>query len=293
MSVSVFTVPSRPDREKGTKLIDFLTETLGLSRKKTKAVIDSRRVFVNRRRAWMSGYMLKAGDRVEVEGEVISSAADGVDRAKAFSRRDVLFEDEHYIVVSKPTGIESEGEDGLEALVRKSYRSNQIRLVHRLDRDTSGALIFAVNQEAFEKAVKMFKDKKIQKKYLAVVLGECREKVTIEKPVNNALALSRITKIIASNRNCSLIEVEIETGRKHQVRVHLASIGHPVAGETKYFSGRIKNDSLRRVPRQLIHSCFLGFEHPYTGKELSIRAQLPNDFKKCLDSLGLSDSKKG
>ncbi len=136
-------------------LLNFIARKLSLSKKKAKQLLDKRRIFVNKKRTWIASYRLQKGDSVEIHTETI--------RSPAVQKNAILFQDIHYLVVSKPAHIVTNGHESLENELRIYFQDNHIQAVHRLDKDTSGAIIFAMNKDAFEQMKNLFKKNLIKK----------------------------------------------------------------------------------------------------------------------------------
>ena len=213
----------------------------------------------------------------------------------------ILYEDQDLIVVDKPPGLLTVGADAdqprqtrtahfvLTDYVRKSCARSRKRVfvVHRLDRETSGVLIFAKSEEAKLRLQDRWKETK--KKYLAAVHGRCEktsETITSYLAENRAYfvystpdpALGKLAqtvyRVLKQTRRFALLEVELLTGRKNQIRVHLAGIGHPVVGDRKY--GR-NDDAFTHLA---LHARSISFQHPYSGEQLAFTAKVPVYFQK-------------
>jgi 23S rRNA pseudouridine1911/1915/1917 synthase len=208
----------------------------------------------------------------------------------------VLYEDKDILVVDKPEGlltVATEREKSRTAhslltdYVRKGCGRSRKRLfvVHRLDRDTSGVLIFAKSEEAMLRLKDQWKQ--TEKKYLAVVHGTCEkssETITTylaEDKAYNVYSTSDSTKgklsqtaykVLRATKRVSLLEVSLLTGRKNQIRVHLAGIGHPIVGDTKYGIGD------EPQPRMALHARWISFRHPFSGERLAFEAEVPAFF---------------
>ncbi len=214
----------------------------------------------------------------------------------------ILYEDRDLLVVDKPAGLLTMGTDTdktrtayfvLTDYVRKGYSKsrNRIFIVHRLDRETSGILVFAKNIQAKLKLQNQWKE--TQKKYLAVVHGRCEkpsETITTYLAENRARfvystsdttkgKLSRTAyKVLRQTKDFALLEVAPLTGRKHQIRVHLAGIGHAVVGDNKYG----KEDRPR--PRLALHAASISFKHPFSGAPLTFETKVPAYFSQLMGS---------
>lgn len=208
----------------------------------------------------------------------------------------ILHEDRDIVVVDKPAGlltISTEREKSRTAYfiltdyVRKGVAKsrNRVFIVHRLDRETSGVLIFAKSEEAKFHLQDQWQDTK--KQYLAVVHGRCEkraETITSYLAENQAHGVYTTTdtrkgklshtayRVLKETRDYSLLEVDLLTGRKHQIRVHLAGIGHPVVGDERY------GKEHKRYQRLALHARSISFKHPFTGEQLSFGAKMPAFF---------------
>lgn len=266
------------------------------------------------------GFKLKKGNRVVVlEEKIISPHKEFQVKPEPDISIPVVYEDSDFLVVNKPAGLLthptiSEPSGTLaNALVARypditTVGESALRpgIVHRLDRDTSGLLIVAKNQEAFNYFKKQFLEKKIEKKYLALVEGAPKEKegiieyaikpskrnrlkklavklrtsdvLNLKKSVRQAATHYRIRRII--NNDFSLLEVAPLTGRTHQIRVHLSALGHPVAGDRLYGAKK----KIPGLKRQFLHAYYLRFITP-KGVPLALETDLPEDLQKVLSSL--------
>ena len=215
----------------------------------------------------------------------------------------LLHEDRDILVVDKPAGLLTMGTDSdktrtayfvLTDYVRKGYSKsrNRIFIVHRLDRETSGVLVFAKTIEAKLSLQNQWKD--IEKKYLAVVHGRCHKQadtITTYLAENNAHfvystfnttkgRLARTAyRVVKQTKDFTLLEINLMTGRKHQIRVHLAGIGHAVVGDHKYG----KED--RGRARLALHASSISFKHPYSGQRLMFEAKVPVYFNQLVGSV--------
>jgi len=223
----------------------------------------------------------------------------------------ILYEDSDILVVVKPFGLLTMGTDRDKArtlysiltdYVRKGYSrsAKRIFIVHRLDRDTSGILIFAKNMEA--KLQLQGRWEETEKKYIAVVHGRCEK---MEGTITTYLAENKahlvysttdVTKgklshtayrVLKDTKDFSLLEVNLLTGRKHQIRVHLAEIGHPVVGDEKYGNGK------KTYKRLALHAKSISFIHPSSGKRLAFETRAPEYFNKLVESKEQGEGLKG
>lgn len=216
----------------------------------------------------------------------------------------IVYEDEYILVVNKPGGIEVHPSMGdnintLANAVMYYWQQNgeyhNYHIVNRLDKDTSGLCVIAKNRYAHSILSKQIKDKSFQRKYVAIVHGLFQEKTgIIEKPIKRA-SDSVIKRIVADdgkyaktkycvessiNNKYSIIEIELETGRTHQIRVHFSSIGHPLVGDWLYGSG---DEERHIIKRQALHAAFLSFNHPKTQKNMVFTASIPDDMKRLVE----------
>ncbi|MDA0577036.1 MAG: RluA family pseudouridine synthase [Verrucomicrobia bacterium] len=267
--------------ENGSKLREFLATRLRVSGRRAKALLDAHDVTVNGRRVWMAGHSLALGDVVGVVNHAREE-----NKAGAAPLR-VLMEDAEYLVADKPPGMPTNGPDSFEVRLRVEREEPGLLAAHRLDRDTSGCVIVARNQSAFDAAVEMFREHKVTKIYRAIAVGRLHVRDrTIDAPVEDQRAVSRVTTIGATTA-ASHLSVETLTGRTHQIRLHLAGIGHPVLGDRQYGPPRALTAAQMRIPRQMLHAMELRFPHPRRTRIIAVQSRLPDDFKACLEAFRL------
>jgi 23S rRNA pseudouridine1911/1915/1917 synthase len=230
----------------------------------------------------MAKHMLTVGDTVTI-------LKDGLDIAGPTKRPIViLHQDKFCIVAAKPSGILSCGNKSLETLLQTQLQQPALRAVHRLDRDTSGCLLFSCDTETHEKLISAFRAKTVSKVYHALVHGAMkRGEQRVSKPIGGQTAVSNV-RVLDVSGSASHVAVSIETGRTHQIRIHLASIRHPVMGDRKYASGIKMSERLAGIPRQTLHAQALRFRHPITDAPLRMTAPLPADFKACMKTFKLT-----
>jgi 23S rRNA pseudouridine1911/1915/1917 synthase len=200
---------------------------------------------------------------------------------------DILYEDEALLFVNKPAGLVVQkrmyepDEPYLEALVAK-YTS-PIFLMQRLDRGTSGVMFFSKRADLNVRLTRQFERKHIHKRYLAICEGELRERQTIDAPIARVGAIKFAVRddgkraathveALESTRQGSLLSIHLETGRTHQIRVHLSAIGHPLAGDWLYGE--------KSASRPMLHAVELELRHPLTNKQLRVAAPVPEDFRE-------------
>ena len=297
----------------GQRLDKALAEASGLSRERVKALIAEGAVTVSGETvAQASG---KAADGAEFTIDV-PPAAEAAAQAQDIPL-EVVFEDEHLIVVDKPAGLvvhpAAGNPDGTLVNALLHHCAGQLSgiggvarpgIVHRIDKGTSGLLVVAKTTAAHEGLAKQFADHSIERAYLAVVGGhpspregtiaakigrsDANRKKMAVLPKDSSRGKRAVTryKVIQMMADCALVECRLETGRTHQVRVHLASIGHSLVGDPVY--GRV-NPRLRTIlktldfHRQALHAAALGFVHPVTGDRLRFESDLPKDMRELID----------
>jgi 23S rRNA pseudouridine1911/1915/1917 synthase len=200
----------------------------------------------------------------------------------------ILHEDEWILAVDKPAGVVTESDPAsMEALLRKARGDDRIRAIHRLDKETSGVVLFAKTDEVHARFVELWNEKSVRKFYLAISYGEADfDTRTVKTPVDGKSAVSHV-KTLSCVKDFSCFEVEIETGRKYQVRKHLSVIRHPVVGDKSIGVRVVISAALKNVRRQMLHARRISFVHPFTGKKLAISAPVPPDMAGLIKGLGL------
>ena len=219
-----------------------------------------------------------------------------IEEAPGFDPIDILYQDDDLIVADKPPGLlvhrsrESSDRVFLLQLLRDQV-GRYLYPVHRLDRAASGAIAFALSSETARQLQASLTSPTARKEYLALVRGSAADSGEIDRPLTGANgekkdALTRYEKLGEIYRS-SLLRVRIFTGRRHQIRRHLAHLGHQLIGDTTYGKGKI-NRFLREehgLPRMFLHCARLGFEHPGSGKRVEVRAPLAEDLRVFLLNL--------
>lgn len=288
--------------EEGTKIREYLKTELGLSTRLIRSASIGKRIFVNDEVVKMN--------RVLNEGEVIK-----IDLAKDESQDiapekmdiDIVYEDEDILVVNKrpymvvhPTKSYQSGTlaNGVINYFNESNQNCIVRLVSRLDMNTSGLIIIAKNQFSHGMLSKQMSENKVGKRYLAIVHGNLeKDSGTIDLPIYRPEGIEFGTKRIIDERgqrsithykvverfkDSSLVECKLETGRTHQIRVHLSSLGHPIYGDVLYGDG---DNEMDLIKRQALHAFALDFESPRTHEKLSLQCDLPDDMKELIEKL--------
>jgi 23S rRNA pseudouridine1911/1915/1917 synthase len=238
---------------------------------------------------------------------------------------DLLLVDDDFVIVNKPAGMVVHAGAGhtrgtlvnalLHRLGKLSGTGGALRpgIVHRLDRETSGAMIVARNDAAHENLAEQFRSRNVRKTYLALVHGKMpRDSGSVTLPISrDPRRRTRMTargktgrhartdwRVIARLDRCTLVEAVLHTGRTHQIRAHFAAIGHPVVGDTLYGAPRNLRAGTSNLPlleRNFLHAARIGFSHPSTGGWVEVHAPLPKDlrlyFEQIADSLGRRDNR--
>jgi len=290
------------DEEGAAQRIDnFLLRRLkGVPKSHVYRVLRSGEVRVNSARV-KPDYRLQAGDRVRIPPVRVADARRAPLPPK-LPPLPVVFEDESLMVVDKPSGVAVHGGSGLsygaiEALRAARPAARALELAHRLDRDTSGLLIIAKKRTALKSLHAMLREGRIDKRYWAIVHGrwtggarELRERlhkyVTARGERRVAVhgqgqeAATRVRPITTAG-GCSLLELQLLTGRTHQIRVHLAHAGHPVLGDDKYGDAALDRALAEAAPKRLfLHAARLAFEHPVTRARMKLSAPMPAEMRR-------------
>lgn len=214
----------------------------------------------------------------------------------------VLFVDEHLVVVDKPSGLLvhrgwDNDDDVAMFRVRDTLGGQHVFPVHRLDRGTSGALLFARNRETAAALARAFAEGLVEKRYLALVRGEPPAEGTIDYPIPKQEGGARVaakTRFRLVRRSpidrCSLVAAMPETGRLHQVRLHLRHIHHPLVGDVNHGSGHINRHyrATYNLTRLALHAESIAFAHPVTSERVSVTANLPDDLAVPFAALGVA-----
>ncbi len=244
---------------------------------------------------------VQEGDEVEIEFALTSQIAVEPENIPL----SLLYEDADLIVVNKPAGMVIHPAVGnwtgtfVNALLFHCQLEGEgLRpgIVHRLDKETSGVLVAAKNSEAHQKLVALFASRAVKKEYLAITIGNPKDQI-IEGNIgrdrfkrqqmtlveSGGKSAKTVVKSLAYNAKLALVDLFPETGRTHQLRVHLKSIGCPILGDSLY--GNLQINKKLQVTRQLLHAYRLTFPHPTTGKEVSFEAPIPEDMQMIIDTI--------
>ena len=293
------------DEASSKKRLDvFLSENLPeISRSRLKKLIDEKRVTVNER-SRPAGYKVRVKEKIEFHIPPLEK----LDTAPENIPLDIIFEDEHMLAVNKPAGMVVHPAPGhsrgtlVNALLHHCKDLSGIGgverpgIVHRLDKETSGLVLIAKTEAAHKNLAAQFKKREIKKEYLAFVKGNVKkENGTINSPVGRHQTQRKKMdtrpeygrpacthyQVLQRGRNWTYIKLYPETGRTHQIRVHLASIHHPVIGD-KLYGGKNPNCGTPKMERQALHARCLELNHPLSGALLSFSVNLPFDMESFL-----------
>ncbi len=272
-----------------------------LSRTMIQKLIEDGSIQVNGQTKKAS-YKVQLGDKITIKIPEIKE----IDLKPQEIPIEIVYEDNDIIVVNKPKGLVVHPANGnpdgtlvnaIMAICKDSLSGigGELRpgIVHRLDKDTSGLLIVAKNDKAHIKMSEAIKNREVKKIYIALVRGVVKEEeATINMPIGRStkdrkkMAVTKkgkeaVThfKVLKRYPKYTLLEVKIDTGRTHQIRVHMAEIGHPVVGDMVYSNG--KNEF--GVEGQMLHAKVLEFVHPITGEKMHLEAELPQYFKEIIE----------
>ncbi len=293
------------DEADGQRIDNFLLKIAkGVPKSHVYRILRSGEVRVNKGRV-SAEYRLRAGDSLRIPP--IRIAEKPVQAAVPARDFDVAYEDEALIVVDKPAGTAVHGGSGvsfgvIEQLRRARPLAKFLELAHRLDRETSGLLVVAKKRMALTKLHDMFRDGGINKRYLALIKGAWRNELQhVRLPLHKYLtsdgerrvsvaadgkAAHSIVRLVARWENFSLVEVELRTGRTHQIRVHLAHLGFPIAGDDKYGDFAL-NKALQKagLGRMFLHAAKLALRHPLSGVPIELNSPLPTELKAFIGQL--------
>ncbi len=278
--------------EEGLTLQDFLANRLKVTKRAAKAMIDARVVWVNRKLVWIARHNLKTGDKVAF----VVQHHTGAKQDKSTEERPhirILWQDEWYLAVDKPAGVLTQGRNSAEELLRVQEHNPTIAAVHRLDRETSGVLLFSKNDEALEAAIAMFKTHRVIKIYAAIATGSVdRQNSTLNETLDGERAVTHMKRLQAT-ADASFLSLRIETGRTHQIRRHLSGIRHPILGDRQYGVKQSNDPRFLSVTRQMLHAAEVELPHPMIlGQHIKAHAPLPADFRAALKLFGLGKRSK-
>lgn len=287
-------VPARPGR-----LDVVLAEALGLTRAETQRAISDGRVLVDGA-ARAKSHRLEGSERIEIDlggfGALEPDDA-GVE---------VRYRDEHLLVVSKPPGVPTHPTEnrrtgtlvnrliGMGAPLSGAGGPLRPGIVHRLDAGTSGLIVVASDDQTHQELTELFRRHAVDRRYLALVRGVvAHDRFEVDAPLRRARTRIRVDRAAGRRAETSfdtverlaratLLEAAPRTGRTHQIRVHLAAVGHPILGDVRYGGGGDDAKALG-LTRPFLHSARLSFEHPITGRQVSVGDPLPDDLAAALE----------
>ena len=290
--------------ESGKRLDAYITSIDSeITRTAAQRLIEQGNILVNGEKK-KTAYKVSNGDIITIEKEEPKE----IELKAQNIPIDIIYEDDDIIVVNKPKGMVVHPANGnpdgtlvnaIMAICKDSLSGigGEIRpgIVHRLDKDTSGLLIVAKNDKAHVNMSEQIKNHEVKKTYIALVRGVVKEnEATIDMPIVRSTSDRKKMAVIKTGRNAvthikvlkrynkyTLLQVNIETGRTHQIRVHLSHIGYPIVGDYTYSNG--KNEF--GVVGQCLHAKCLEFKHPITGAEMKLEAPLPKYFEEIIQKL--------
>lgn len=288
----------------GARLDQYVSsQTEELSRTFLRKIVELGGVHVGGRRVRQCSHSIKAGKMVEIH-------LDGLPlEPYTLKQQDIVYQDKYLLVVAKPAGVETQPTpahykgtlyEALRRYLRDPFRPMdrpEVGMVQRLDRETSGIMVFSVHPRAHRGLTWAFAGRKVRKIYLALIYGNLPEgKGEIRSLLARAHASNRVRSVAKGGKeaityyrvteefaDASVVEVEILTGRSHQIRAHFAEIGHPLLGDVRYGGPRFRQG--REIPRQMLHSWRLELPHPVWGETLVLQAPLPTDMEQLLHEL--------
>ena len=288
-----------PDEETGERIDSFLSGKTDFTRTRIQQLIKDRNITVNGKPT-KSSYKIEENDEIIIEVPEVETTEIKPENIKI----DIVYEDSDIAVINKQAGLVVHPAHGhysgtlvnaiLYHIKDLSGINGEIRpgIVHRLDKDTSGLIVIAKNDKVHTALTEMFQEKKIRKTYLAILKGKLnksegkivtqigrdkndRKKMTVIDDITKGKNAITNYRIISQNNLFTLVKVNIETGRTHQIRVHMRHLGYPILGDSVY--GRKDNEK-----RQMLHAYKLEFLHPVTGRQMEFTGEIPEDFQKAL-----------
>lgn len=298
------------EKDSGKRIDILAVVETGITRSQIQRLIKNGFLLVNNKTV-SQNYRVKAGD-------VIVLSAEDEKREHLIAEAipvEILYMDEHLVVVNKPSGMvvyPAAGHSRGTLINALLYHCKKLEapggplrsgVVHRLDKDTSGVMVVALDSAAYYNLAEQFKQRTINRRYVALIYGNPKDSSgqislaigrseTDRKKMSTRVRRGKealtIWKVIERFRRASLIEAKLRTGRTHQIRVHFSSIGHPVLGDRTY-GKKIEIETKERgkltFPRQMLHAESLGFFHPVTGEYLEFHSPMPADMEDCISKL--------
>lgn len=287
------------DEETGERIDSFLSGKTEFTRTRIQQLIKDKNITVNGK-VTKSSYKIEENDEIAIEVPEAETTEIKPENIKI----DIVYEDSDIAVINKQAGLVVHPAHGhysgtlvnaiLYHIKDLSGINGEIRpgIVHRLDKDTSGLIVIAKNDKVHTTLTEMFQEKKIRKTYLAILKGKLnksegkivtqigrdkndRKKMTVIDDITKGKNAITNYKVVSQNNLFTLVKVNIETGRTHQIRVHMRHLGYPILGDSVY--GRKDNEK-----RQMLHAYKLEFIHPVTGRQMEFIGEIPEDFQKAL-----------
>ena len=287
------------DEETGERIDSFLSGKTEFTRTRIQQLIKDKNITVNGK-ATKSSYKIEENDEIVIEVPEAETTEIKPENIKI----DIVYEDSDIAVINKQAGLVVHPAHGhysgtlvnaiLYHIKDLSGINGEIRpgIVHRLDKYTSGLIVIAKNDKVHTALTEMFQEKKIRKTYLAILKGKLnksegkivtqigrdkndRKKMTVIDDITKGKNAITNYRVISQNNLFTLVKVNIETGRTHQIRVHMRHLGYPILGDSVY--GRKDNEK-----RQMLHAYKLEFLHPVTGHQMEFTGEIPEDFQKAL-----------
>ncbi len=308
--MSIQTVIVQPS-DSGERIDTFLAKETGITRSQIQKFLEKGDILVNETSA-SQNYRIKINDVIRIN--IIEGKNDGL--VPEPLPVDILYEDEHLIVVNKLAGMivyPAAGHSHGTLMNALAYHCRRLApmggplrpgVVHRLDKDTSGVMVVALNDRAYYTLTEQFKQRTINRRYIALVHGALKDEGEIALKIGRSETdrkkmSTRVKKgkeavtrwrVIKRFGKATLIEVKLGTGRTHQIRVHFSSIGRPVLGDRTYGKKveiEFRSGKYIVFPRQMLHAQLLGFKHPSTNEYLEFSSPLPEDITQKIQELEL------
>lgn len=305
------------DEEAGQRLDNYLMRVCkGVPKSHVYRILRSGEVRVNSRRA-EAAYRLLTGDEIRIPPlRLAEKREEGDTGAMLNAQLPILYEDDALLAIDKPAGIAVHGGSGvsfgvIEALRRQRPQAKFLELAHRLDRETSGILLVGKKRSALNALHDMFREggRQADKRYLALVSGRWTDgKRDVRLPLHKYLLENgerrvrvaedgkfahTVFRLLSRWERCSLLEAQLMTGRTHQIRVHLAHLGFPIAGDEKY-GDFARNRELQRegLKRMFLHAWRMRFPHPLSGERIDLEAPLPPALREFLTCLSTTETRE-
>ncbi len=294
------------EESRDQRIDNYLHKVLkGVPKSHIYRILRSGEIRVNSRRVDAT-YRIQPGDKIRLPP--IRTAQPSAKAPVAAFAGSILFEDDYLVVVDKPSGVAVHGGSGISSGVIEQMRHARtglrfLELVHRLDRDTSGILMLAKKRSALTNLHEQLREGKVVKHYQALVLGDWKDekrnvRLSLHKFVSpegerrvvvddEGMEAHTVFRLVKKSPGFSLLDAELKTGRTHQIRVHLAHLGFPIAGDDKYgdfeANKRLGKTGLKRM---FLHAARLEFRHPFSAEWVRVEAALAPELQRFLDGLG-------